>query len=173
MAAPYILARSLREAHTFARETLGLAHGHYRILNSAGTLKSVRNVDLYLVPGWRKRYDRFAMQSTLRWTRMNVIDVEKTPVEAPAPEPDGLAPAGVQLSFDELFGHIGQATSDMVSEGGPAAPEPEATPAEPEAKEPEVKRRRRRCKECGVLVEPDEVDSHAKDHESDLVAEVS
>ena len=205
MAAPYILARTLREAHAFARETLGLSVGHYRIVNSAGTLKSVRGVDLYLVPGWQQRYDRFAMKSTLRWTRMNVIDAEKQPVEAPAdprgdltdelycmayaeheargfdlPEPsaeeqarvqgilDGLTPSGVQMSFDELFEHV----DTTASQGSPAQPEPEAepeTPAEPEAEAPPVKRRRRRCKECGILVEPDDVDQHREDHKNDLV----
>lgn len=169
MAVSYILARTLKEAHAFARGELGLSRGQYRIVNGVGTLKSVRGVDLYLLPGWQNRYDRFAMKSGLRWTRMNVIDVATTPVKAPAPEPDGLEPVGVQLSFDELTANVGEVSNgnNMISEGGPVAPEPE-TPAEPEAKEPKAKRRRR-CKECGILVEPDEVEDHAKDHENDLL----
>ena len=212
MAAPYILARTLREAHTFARETLGLPVSQYRVVNSSGTLKSVRGVDLYLVPGWQNRYDRFAMKSAIRWTRMNVIDVANQPVEAPADprgpltddildlayaedavrsgqgapgivigtfggapvveHPDGLKPAGVQptLSFDDLFEDVGGSTTPAPEQAEEPAPEPQPeTPAEPVAEEPVVKRRRRRCKECGVLVEPDEVESHQKDHENDLV----
>lgn len=73
-AAPYILARTLKEAHAFAQER-GFTRGRYRIVNSPGTLKSVRNADLFLVPGWEKRYDRFAMKGAIRYTRMNIIDV--------------------------------------------------------------------------------------------------
>ena len=83
MAAPYILARNLRDAHAFAREELGLRQGHYRIVNSASTVKSVRNADLYLVPGWEGRYDRFAVKGAMRWTRMNVIDVAAQGLEQP------------------------------------------------------------------------------------------
>jgi hypothetical protein len=85
VAAPYILARNLRDAHTFAREELGLRQGHYRIVNSASTVKSVRGADLYLVPGWANRYDRFAMKGAMRWTRMNVIDVAEQPAQREDP----------------------------------------------------------------------------------------
>lgn len=85
MAAPYILARNLKEAHAFAREQLGLRQGHYRIVNHASTIKSVRGADLYLVPGWENRYDRFATKGAMRWTRMNVIDVAKQAVNREDP----------------------------------------------------------------------------------------
>lgn len=80
---PHILARTIKEAHEFARGPLGLVHGQYRLVNSPSTVKSVRNVDLYLVPGWQNRYDRFAMQGAIRWTRMNVIDAADLPAEEP------------------------------------------------------------------------------------------
>lgn len=175
MKQPYILARTMKEAHEYARETLGLAHGRYRIINSPSTIKSVRGVELYLVPGWKNRFDRFAMQGAIRWTRMEVIDVE---AQAEEPAPDGLNPPGVQQTLAdgadpalvaEFEAFLTQGASngdDMVSEGGPVAPEPEETQtdSEPKEAEGEVKRRRRRCKECGVLVEPDEVDQHAAEH---------
>jgi len=202
VAAPYILARTLRDAHTFAQQQLGLGRGHYRIVNSVGTIKSVRNADLYLVPGWRNRYDRFAMQSALRWTHLRVIDVAEQPVEAPADprgpltedllelayaedavrsgrgvpgmtSTDGLEPPGQQLSFDELFSNVGAPAEAAVAVDALEHAEQDDTPAEPEAKEPQVKRRRRRCKDCGILVEPDDVEQHAQDHANDLVAEVS
>lgn len=173
-AAPYILARTMKEAHDFARGELGLKYGRYRIITSSATVKSVRGADLYLVPGWQNRFDRFSMKGAIRWTRMNVIDVAEQQAEAPADEPDGLIPAGVQQSLAdgadpalvaEFEAFLLQGTSNgdnMISEGGPVQPEEEEQT--PEAEEPEVKRRRRRCKECGILVDPDEVEQHAAEH---------
>lgn len=167
MVAPYILARTLKEAHAYAREALGLTVGHYRVVNSAPTLKAVRNADLHLVPGWQNRYDRFAMKSALRWTRMNVVEAPKeTPLTPPPSEtipetPDGLQPPGAQLSIDEMLA-VGD---EVVAEVEVKAEETEE--AEPEPTEEKPKRRRRRCKDCGVLVDPDEVDSHAAEHEAE------
>ena len=141
---PYILARTYSESHKFAREVLGLVHGQYRVVTSAGTIKSVRNVKLYLAPGWRRRMDGFGMRAAIRWTHMEVIDWEKQQAEEPAGIPDGLAPAGVQLALvtdDEAHAFFDEISNGntMIAEGGPVAPEPE------------VKRRRRRCDDCGTL----------------------
>lgn len=76
MAAPLILARTFADAHRFAREELGLSIGYYRVVNSAGTIKACRNVDIFLVEGWDKRPDRFTMKSALKWCRLNIRDVE-------------------------------------------------------------------------------------------------
>ena len=77
MAAPLILARTFKDAHKYAQDELGLRIGYYRVVNSAGTIKAVRNVDIHLVPGWDKRPDRFTMKSALKWCRLNIIDVEQ------------------------------------------------------------------------------------------------
>lgn len=148
---PFILARTFGEAHAFARETLGLVHGEYRVVSSAGTLKSVRGVDLYLAPGWDRRYDRFQMKGALRWTYMNVIRWEDLVAEVPEP-PDGLTPLGVQL---EIVAGCGAKvpSSREVEQVSPV----EDAPAEP-------RRRRRRCKQCDALVDPDDVDQHGADH---------
>lgn len=189
---PYILAHSLADAHAFAREELGLQKGHYRIVTSPSSISSVRNADLYLVPGWERRFDRFAMKSALRWTRLNKIDVAEMRAKAaeeqpPAPIPDGLTPLGEQLTIEDAHAFLaatGQPDEEikiLVGEESivierpdapPAAPDADAT-VEPPAEEPEApktKRRRRRCKECGILVEPDEVESHAADHAADLAS---
>ena len=81
MAAPLILARTFKDAHAFAQEKLGLRFGYYRVVNSPGSIKAVRGVSLYLVPGWEKRPDRFSMKSAIRFTRNTVIDGAETPVE--------------------------------------------------------------------------------------------
>lgn len=150
-AAPYILARTLREAHTFARETLGLEHGRYRVVNTSGTLKSVRGADLYLVPGWERRFDRFAIQGALRWTRMNVIDRTRVVAEEPEPEPDELYHPEVQLtqvSSDEATAFVTETSNGdvMISEGGPVTIESET----------KKRRRRSRCKDCGQLHFPED-----------------
>lgn len=173
MAAPYILAKSLREAHVFAREQLGLERGRYRVVNTASTVSSMRGSDLYLVPGYKNRFDRFAMKGALRYTRLNVIDVEQ--MQAEEPVMDDLEPAGVQLTLisneeaDAFFDSNNILPPDVdapLDEPGPAQPD-DAFDANPPAEEPEkpAKRvRRRRCKECGELVLPDDVDAHAAEH---------
>lgn len=181
--APYILARTFAEAHAFATDDLGLGKGHYRVVNSSGTLKAVRGVTLYLVPGWRQRFDRFAMQSALRWTRMDVFDVAEERAKAPAatcghfdaandsshdcstwgdePAGDELTPVGDDEAhaFVVTLGKIG--TPGM----NPSGPLPFAPPIPPEqAQEPAPRRRRRRCDDCGILVDPDDVEQHAAEH---------
>lgn len=213
MAAPYILARTLKDAHEFARDELGLSRGRYRVVTSPSTLSGRRGTDLYLVPGHENRHDRFAMRGALRYTRLNVIDVA-TQAEAPA-ELDGLTPEGTQpeltegadpalvaefeafltqgVADEETAGTPESAAGDPVDDDWKAelekhlepegfeppetltandvirlAAEPDKPAAEVLAEEPapadETKRRRRRCKECGVLVEPDEVEQHAAEH---------
>jgi hypothetical protein len=196
VAAPYILARTLKEAHDFAREELGLSRGRYRVVTSPSTLSGRRGTDVYLVPGYDRRYDRFAMRGALRYTKLNVIDVaqmraeapedpsgnpegadpalvaefeaflngsgdhpheqtEESAEETPTSEPDGLDPAGEQITIED-------ANAFLVAKGQPDAKikelAEEPTPTE------ETKRRRRRCKECGILVDPDEVEQHAAEH---------
>lgn len=158
MAAPYILARTLKEAHDFARGELGLRNGQYRVVNSSGTLKSVRNADLYLLPGWERRYDRFAVKSALRWTRMNVIDTTRVESRAEAPaDPRGpLTDDVIDLAYAEHAVRSGEGAPGIVTTGvrddlEPAGEQLTLTP-EPEAEEkPKVKRRRSRCKDCGTL----------------------
>lgn len=137
-APPYILARTIAEAHAFARGDLGLVHGEYRVVNTPSTLKSVRNVDLFLVPGWKNRFDRFAMQGAIRWTRMNVRELAIEQAEVPVEEPDGLEPAGVQL----VLVSAAEAT-EFVSVPEVVTPDP--------AEVPDIKRRRSRCEDCGLL----------------------
>jgi hypothetical protein len=185
VAAPYILAKTMLDAHTFARETLGLGKGHYRVVTSPSSISGRRGTDLYLVPGHEKRYDRFAMQGALKYTRLNKIDAADM-VEAPVTEPaeieDGLTPPGVQDSllaeFEAFLGQeptesleltpaeVEQVEEVLADETEAAEQGTEETAEVEQAEEPadEPKRRRRRCTECGVLVEPDEVEQHAADH---------
>lgn len=153
MAAPYILARTLLDAHTFAREELGLAKGHYRIATSPSSISGRRGTDLYLVPGYEKRYDRFAMAGALKYTRLNKIDVAK--LRKSGAVPDGLEPAGEQLTLidaDEAtrFFDLLEDVDNPLN-----APQDEA---------PAKRIRRRRCEECGELVLPDEFEQHLAEH---------
>lgn len=85
MPTPLILARSFREAHAFAKDTLDLRVGHYRVVNTAGTLKAVRNVDVHLVPGWDKAPGHHAFKTALRYAKgLNVID-HAAKAQEPAP----------------------------------------------------------------------------------------
>ena len=149
--APYIVARTMQEAHAFAREDLGLDKGTYRVVNSPSTLSAVRGADLYLVPGWESRYDRFAMKGAIRWTRMNVIDVagqaEKGVDFVVTFVPDDTVPP---KSHTDLVARVlpeDENGNRMISEGGPVSVLIEV---EPEPEKPK-KRRRSRCSECGDL----------------------
>lgn len=206
MAAPLILARTFTDAHEFARGELGLEPGHYQVINSPASIKGRRGLDLYLVPGYEHRYDRFAMRGALRYTHLNVIDVAKMRAEALEDGTDGLNPPGTQPSITDgadpalvaefeafLTGnsehpHEQAEESDahefvtaendetplvaIVTDGEheteeslrDAAIEEIADALESAPAEDTTKRRRRRCKECGILVEPDEVEQHAAEH---------
>lgn len=87
MPAPLILARTFKDAHTYAKDELGLKIGHYRVVNAPGTLKAVRNTTLHLVPGWDKRPDRFGMRAAMRYGRNEIVDVAALRAEEPAEQP--------------------------------------------------------------------------------------
>ena len=149
MPAPYILAKDLRTAHNFARETLGLERGRYRIVHSSSTISSVRGSDLYLVPGWEGRFDRFAVKGALRYTRLNVIDgaeVAPTVIEG---DPDNLVPEGVQLVL------VTQQEASAFFDVPTDVPAVEALEPATETA-PRKGKRRSRCKECGTLHFKDE-----------------
>lgn len=144
MAAPYILAKTAQDAHAYARNELGLAKGHYRVVTSPSSISGRRGTELYILPGWERRHDRFAMASALKYTRLVIVNVAESVLGDGII--DNLEPAGVQLTL-------------VTSEEANAfilADQPE--------QEGDIKRRRRRCTECGVLVEPDEVEQHAAEH---------
>lgn len=148
-AVPYVLARTMGEAHSYARNDLGIEIGSYRIVNSPSTLSAVRGVDLHLVPGWENRFDRFAMKGAIRWTRMNVIDHSADDERGPltdrvlevAHRYNALRDQPSLATHEEFAETLLADDSNgdnMVSEGGPDAEKP-------------VRRRRSRCKKCGAL----------------------
>lgn len=101
MANPYILAKTMKDAHAFARDFLDLRPGRYRVVTSSSSISGPRGADLYLVPGWENRHDRFAVKGALRYTRLNVVDASdfEPVVKDPEPGLDGLTPPGTQLTL--------------------------------------------------------------------------
>lgn len=135
MAVKYILARTMKEAHAFAHDELGLEkRSEYRVVTSSGTIKSVRGRDLYLVPGWKGRADRFKIQSVLRWTRMNVIDIENQQLDSTISEIDAVLAEEPATPDEACYFLTGLVLPDSIAES-----------------EPEKKRRRSRCNDCGNL----------------------
>ena len=173
MPVPLILARTFKQAHEFASERLDLKVGHYRVNPSPSTIRSVRNTQIYLVPGWNKRSDRFGIQGALRFCRLEVIDVATWEQAPPDPRGD-LTERQLKVAYRyntllDLPAESSEETSD--------APEPEVEPeqpkleelvsdesifAEPDAEpdaEPTQKpkaRRRSKCKTCDQLHYKDE-----------------
>lgn len=174
MAAPLILGRTFKQAHAFARDVLGLSFGHYRVVNSPGTIKAVRNTKLYLLEDWDKRPDRFSMKTAMRYCRNEIID---TTVEAPIVDDRGeLTERQLEVAYryNRLIGTISSTpvvvhesqeaakaaslaeatdffiTSGVMSPEGFTTSEPTPEPEVAEEK-PKRGRRRSRCKTCGNL----------------------
>lgn len=178
MAAPLILARTFKDAHSYAQDVLGLSIGYYRVVNSPGTIKAVRGRELHLVPGWDKRPDRFSMRSAIRFCRNTVIDVAAEPA-APADPRGDLTER--QLEVAHRYNALLDTSNgdNMVAEGSPVTtdffdepevaeetatcvdcgldehaedcPQAPAPTPEPAPEKPKKARRRSRCKECGNL----------------------
>lgn len=88
MAQEIIVGSSFEAAHRFAREDLGLHRSQYRLASSAMSLKGLpSSVTVHLAPDWMKRYDRFTIQSTLRFARAKVVDHSKSEPETKEPKP--------------------------------------------------------------------------------------
>ena len=89
MAVQIIIGSSFEKAHKFARETLGLQRSEYRLASSAMSLKGLPSqVTVHLAHDHMNRHDRFAVKSTLRFTKATVIDHSKPEPEIlPANEP--------------------------------------------------------------------------------------
>lgn len=199
MTAPYILARTPSEARKFAEDELGLGRGYFRIVTSPSSIKGPYGADLYILPGWEGRFDRFAMRGALKWTRLKKIDVAEWRQLQQAEEPDVLLPGGGQVGGDGVVDDLqppGEQLSLVSDEEADLLVRNEATTLTPEdiaelesllepegfelSDDPEVqakqilesaaaeaeepKRRRRRCPECGVLVDPDDLEQHKSEH---------
>jgi len=233
MAVPKIVARNFSEAHAFARDYLGLPVGRYRVISSSAALFG-RSGDVYLVPGWDKRPDRFAIQNKIRYSRLNFINVETLEDSAEEQDDDQVSNGDNMISegspvltvfpgshvtvfqdSSNFIEQVSEAVSDeqlasFVREGFSDVIESEVaddddsdvkeddsdkdvderhTPEEwdqavkdqdewqltreplPESDDrPLNGRRRRRCKECGNLIHPDDVEDHARDHAADAVS---
>jgi len=246
MAVPKIVARNFSEAHAFARDYLGLPVGRYRVISSSAALFG-QSGDVYLVPGWDKRPDRFAIQNKIRYSRLNFIDVETLEDSAEEQDDDQVSNGDNMIAegspvtiFSDPQQYLAQTVVDSIGKHADdiAAtaerldqvlqdlatpsddnesdfPEPEAagdddsdvkeddsdkdveihdvderhTPEEweqamkdqdewqltreplpEENKAPLNGRRRRRCKDCGNLIHPDDVEDHARDHAADSVS---
>lgn len=77
-----IVARTYTEAHAFAKGTLGLARGQYRVATSPAALTGLpMSVEVHLVPGYEKRGDAFVVKDRLRWTRAKVVKHDPAPAK--------------------------------------------------------------------------------------------
>lgn len=133
-AAPYIVARNHKQAHVFAREELGLRPGRYRVVTSAGMITALRNVKLYLAPGWKKSPFAFALKTALRYTRMEVIDAEQG-----LGIRDDLEPAGKQLVLLSEWAAGGEALINSMHQPIDDAPtSPQVSPQEIEELEAQL-----------------------------------
>lgn len=211
--APKIVARNYSDAHKFARQTLGLRKGQYRVVTSPASLVG-RLGEVHLVPGWDKRPDRWAIANKLKYTRLTIV---KHPIESESAEErvetsngDNMVSEGspVFTIFSDPEAWL-KATDDSLKPVDVFSDEPgvlpartpeqiEATEAEADRNAAEARaeladedndvtgddsdndveederplngRRRRRCKDCGELIHPDDVEDHARDHAADSVS---
>lgn len=166
---PLILARSFTEAHAFAADVLGLEKGRYRVITSPSSISGLRGCDLHLVPGYENRFDRFAMKGALKYTRLNVITHEETPAEVPD-ESFERGPDAIVITNDEAHTFFADSLQGPSFEDSPQESSNEDIAEETsneeavQAEEPAKRTRRRRCSDCGLLIEPDQVEAHAAEH---------
>lgn len=160
MPAPRIVAKDHRDANRFAQETLGLRPNTFRIVSSAGALAGF-GYTLHLAPGWEKHMHVHTIKNRLRFKRgIEIVDHSKSvetdenPVEMRHCEGCGED----YNAFEES--HVGHEIDPEETDAATGTQEP-GEDAEGSEK---PKQRRRRCKTCGVLVEPSEVDAHAAEH---------
>lgn len=190
MAAPYILSHKRSEAHAYAQDVLDVPRGYYRIVTSPSSIRGPRGANLYVLPGWERRNDRFSMKTALKFTRLNVIMVEAEPVAEEPPagpterdlevayrynalrdlnqEPDGLEPEGFTPYLEpEGWEPPETLNAEQILRLAAGESGAEVAPMEEreQAEEPAPKRtRRRRCPDCGTLVEPEEIEEHRASH---------
>ena len=187
--APKIVARNYTEAHAFARKVLKLSKGSYRVVTSPASLVGVAG-EVYLAPGWNKRSDRYAMQNKLRFTRLTVKDYsngdvpgedqddsssngdnmvsEGAPVFTIFSDPEAWLKAtteSLQAPAEEDVQEIADAIEadplPSLDEDNDVKEDDSDNDVEPEDERPLNGRRRRRCKYCGELIHPDDVEEHA------------
>lgn len=63
-----ILAETSREAARYARQA-NLRKGSFRYATRAATIKGLRVAEIHELPSYKRRRDRFAVDSALRWTK--------------------------------------------------------------------------------------------------------
>jgi hypothetical protein len=145
------------------------------VVNTAGTLKAVRGVDLHLVPGWDRNPSHFAIKTALRYAKgLNVIDhaepqvapepvepavetdffdgvdVPPLPPEEPEPTPT-CVDCGLTPCEKDCKAAVPEAVAQVTQDD-----EPEAEVPAPVEEKPTKAKRRSRCKECGNLHFKDE-----------------
>jgi hypothetical protein len=162
VALPLVLARSFREAHAFAKERLDLRVGHYRVVNDAGTIKSIRGTQLYLVPGWDKRPDRFKMQGAMRYCRLEIVDVAAEQAQEPAPVDERWADTAYTRTIAERYNSLRDLPEDVPTPKLNALMKDtdffdsiDTTPLPPEAPEPVAT-----CVDCGLTPHADDCAAH-------------
>jgi hypothetical protein len=113
---PYILV--LAESPSEAAKYIKLAklpRGRWRIASSASSIRGIRRATVHRLPGFKKRPDKFAVLSVLKYARCDWVDVEM-PDEPVEDQGDGMGPQLTLPGFTEM--QVAQATSPLVAPTG-------------------------------------------------------
>lgn len=97
---PYILvlAATPQEAAKYIK-LAKLPRGRWRIASSASAIRGIRRATVHCLPGFKKRPDKFAVLSVLKYARCDWVDVEM-PEEPPVDQGDGM---GEQLTLEDAL----------------------------------------------------------------------
>lgn len=78
----FIVARTRREANDYAADA-GLKRGDFTVISEVGQLRAARRGEIHLVDGWEQHPKRHALRAALRYTRIEVFEVDAPGAEAP------------------------------------------------------------------------------------------
>lgn len=138
-----VLANNTREASSYIKAA-GLSRARTRYASKASTIRGLRTAEVRILPGFKRRLDRHAILSELRWTKAKIREVSAEEIRqllTAYPLEKAATIAARYLAIQEAA---------RGEEAGETEPSEDAAPAEA------PKRRRSRCRTCGELHFSDE-----------------
>lgn len=154
MAAPRVIAKDYRDAVRFARDVLGVSPTRVRVVNSVASLAGF-GYTLHLAPGWERNPAVHAIRNKIKYKRgIEIID------HAAEIKKESTRPVETIQITEVVYD---DAVADAFEPNVAAVLIPDGAFDTPAPSKP--RKYRKRCKQCGEMVEPAEVDAHAAAHE--------
>jgi hypothetical protein len=109
-----VLAKNTAEANVYARRA-GLPRFTYTCPAGRGSVQGLRDVDVHILPGFRKRPDQHAIMAGLRHGAGNTFQRVEMPEPKQAPPVDQGDGMGEQLTLDDLAALNAKVGANVIS----------------------------------------------------------